>query len=185
MLSRDPLKVKNLLLCIRFATWNQILDPWVYILFRRAVIKTIYPRFNWSEGSVMSRYLSFSDTIRRFTRSSLQTSWTEKQEKLSQQTWGAVEKRETSHYITTPAYTPRKVMTAQDWKVQNSNTNLSTHTCLRMLLNDWTLLLNKYWKNTLIFIFWNRKSSYSIRRHAVFKLLLPLKGFLGLSPWFI
>lgn len=72
-LSKHPLKVRNLLLCIRFATWNQILDPWVYILFRRAVIKRIYPRFDWSRGSVMSRYPSIRDTIHRFTRSSLQS----------------------------------------------------------------------------------------------------------------
>ncbi|XP_074163642.1 thromboxane A2 receptor [Sminthopsis crassicaudata] len=33
-----------LLIYLRVATWNQILDPWVYILFRRAVLKRIYPR---------------------------------------------------------------------------------------------------------------------------------------------
>lgn len=27
---------------VRLATWNQILDPWVYILLRRAVIRKIY-----------------------------------------------------------------------------------------------------------------------------------------------
>lgn len=74
VLSRQPFQVMKLLLGIRFATWNQILDPWVYILFRRAVIKRIYPRFNWSRGSFMSRYPSFSDTIRRFTRASNQAS---------------------------------------------------------------------------------------------------------------
>ncbi|XP_078285504.1 prostaglandin E2 receptor EP1 subtype-like isoform X2 [Rhinoraja longicauda] len=30
------------LLGVRMATWNQILDPWVYILLRRAVLKKIY-----------------------------------------------------------------------------------------------------------------------------------------------
>lgn len=70
VLSRGPLQVRYLLLWIRFATWNQILDPWVYILFRRAIIKKIYPSFNWSRDSIMTMYPSFSDTIRRFTRSS-------------------------------------------------------------------------------------------------------------------
>lgn len=27
---------------IRLATWNQILDPWVYILLRRTVLRKIY-----------------------------------------------------------------------------------------------------------------------------------------------
>lgn len=27
---------------VRLATWNQILDPWVYILLRRAVLRKIY-----------------------------------------------------------------------------------------------------------------------------------------------
>lgn len=27
---------------VRMATWNQILDPWVYILLRRTVLRKIY-----------------------------------------------------------------------------------------------------------------------------------------------
>ena len=27
---------------VRLATWNQILDPWVYILLRRAILRRIY-----------------------------------------------------------------------------------------------------------------------------------------------
>lgn len=27
---------------VRLASWNQILDPWVYILLRRAVLRKIY-----------------------------------------------------------------------------------------------------------------------------------------------
>lgn len=27
---------------VRLATWNQILDPWVYILLRRSVLRKIY-----------------------------------------------------------------------------------------------------------------------------------------------
>ncbi|XP_068599895.1 thromboxane A2 receptor [Brachionichthys hirsutus] len=71
VLSGGPLQIRYLLLWLRFATWNQILDPWVYILFRRAVLKRIYPRFDWSRGSIMTLYPSLSNTIRRFTRSSL------------------------------------------------------------------------------------------------------------------
>ncbi|TKS74393.1 Thromboxane A2 receptor [Collichthys lucidus] len=67
VLSGSPLQIKKLLLCIRFATWNQILDPWVYILFRRAVLKRIYPRIDWSQGSIMSstiRKLTLRTTVR-------------------------------------------------------------------------------------------------------------------------
>ena len=31
-----------LVLGVRLATWNQILDPWVYILLRRTVLRKIY-----------------------------------------------------------------------------------------------------------------------------------------------
>ncbi|NXU57995.1 TA2R protein, partial [Turnix velox] len=34
---------KMLLIYIRMVTWNQILDPWVYILFRRAVLQRVSP----------------------------------------------------------------------------------------------------------------------------------------------
>ncbi|XP_046892875.1 thromboxane A2 receptor isoform X1 [Hypomesus transpacificus] len=71
VLSGTRLQVRLLLLWLRFATWNQILDPWVYILFRRAVLKRVYPRMDWSRGSIMSLYPSFSGTLRRLTRSSL------------------------------------------------------------------------------------------------------------------
>uniref|UniRef100_A0A4W6D6Q4 Thromboxane A2 receptor n=1 Tax=Lates calcarifer TaxID=8187 RepID=A0A4W6D6Q4_LATCA len=54
VLSKAKTEDKFLLLYIRFATWNQILDPWVYILFRRAVLKKIYPRFDMSRGSIMT-----------------------------------------------------------------------------------------------------------------------------------
>lgn len=37
---------KQLLIYLRVATWNQILDPWVYILFRRAVIRRLHPRLS-------------------------------------------------------------------------------------------------------------------------------------------
>ncbi|XP_062252387.1 prostaglandin F2-alpha receptor [Platichthys flesus] len=35
----------TLLMLIRVATWNQILDPWVYILLRRAVLRKIFTLF--------------------------------------------------------------------------------------------------------------------------------------------
>ncbi|XP_069088324.1 prostaglandin F2-alpha receptor [Pleurodeles waltl] len=33
---------KTILYALRMATWNQILDPWVYILLRKAVLKKLY-----------------------------------------------------------------------------------------------------------------------------------------------
>ncbi|NXC04647.1 TA2R protein, partial [Orthonyx spaldingii] len=42
-----------LLIYIRMVTWNQILDPWVYILFRRAVLQRMYPRLH-SRPSIVS-----------------------------------------------------------------------------------------------------------------------------------
>jgi len=32
----------SLLLMVRMASWNQILDPWVYILLRKAVLRKLY-----------------------------------------------------------------------------------------------------------------------------------------------
>ncbi|KAF3691004.1 Prostaglandin F2-alpha receptor [Channa argus] len=40
--ARDESASFNLLMVVRMATWNQILDPWVYILLRRAVMKKIF-----------------------------------------------------------------------------------------------------------------------------------------------
>ncbi|KAM4807881.1 thromboxane A2 receptor [Rhinophrynus dorsalis] len=55
---------KLLLIYLRVATWNQILDPWVYILFRRAVLKRIYPSLN-SRSSIMSLYPTLTASLRR------------------------------------------------------------------------------------------------------------------------
>ncbi|XP_068089945.1 thromboxane A2 receptor [Hyperolius riggenbachi] len=55
---------KLLLIYLRIATWNQILDPWVYILFRRAVLKRIYPSLN-SRPSIMSVYPTLTASFRR------------------------------------------------------------------------------------------------------------------------
>ncbi|NXY86923.1 TA2R protein, partial [Alcedo cyanopectus] len=44
-----------LLIYIRMVTWNQILDPWVYILFRRAVLQRVHPGLR-PRPSVLSLY---------------------------------------------------------------------------------------------------------------------------------
>ncbi|CAL8269128.1 unnamed protein product [Arctogadus glacialis] len=43
----------SLLMMVRIATWNQILDPWVYILLRKAVLRKLYLVLHgfWSPGS--------------------------------------------------------------------------------------------------------------------------------------
>ncbi|KAJ3598997.1 hypothetical protein NHX12_032960 [Muraenolepis orangiensis] len=43
----------SLVLMVRIATWNQILDPWVYILLRKAVLRKLYLLLHgfWSPGS--------------------------------------------------------------------------------------------------------------------------------------
>ncbi len=71
VLSGSELSVRHLLLCIRFATGNQVLDPWVYILFRRAILKRIAPRMDWSRGSIISLYPAISTSFRKLTRTSL------------------------------------------------------------------------------------------------------------------
>ena len=43
---------QQLLIYLRVATWNQILDPWVYILFRRAVIRRLHPRLSTGPRSL-------------------------------------------------------------------------------------------------------------------------------------
>nr|XP_057930036.1 thromboxane A2 receptor [Doryrhamphus excisus]XP_057930037.1 thromboxane A2 receptor [Doryrhamphus excisus] len=70
VLSGRPLQVVYLLLWLRFASWNQILDPWVYILFRRSVLHRIHPRMNWSRWSTLILNPSLRDTVHRFRRSS-------------------------------------------------------------------------------------------------------------------
>ncbi|XP_069646144.1 thromboxane A2 receptor [Haliaeetus albicilla] len=55
---------KMLLIYIRMVTWNQILDPWVYILFRRAVLQRIYPSLR-PRPSIISLYPMFNPSLRR------------------------------------------------------------------------------------------------------------------------
>ncbi|KAG1960155.1 prostaglandin F2-alpha receptor isoform X2 [Pimephales promelas] len=38
----DQASYMHMLLVVRMATWNQILDPWVYILLRKAVLKRLF-----------------------------------------------------------------------------------------------------------------------------------------------
>uniref|UniRef100_A0A8C1URI6 Prostaglandin F2-alpha receptor n=1 Tax=Cyprinus carpio TaxID=7962 RepID=A0A8C1URI6_CYPCA len=38
----DQTSYTHMLLVVRMATWNQILDPWVYILLRKAVLKRLF-----------------------------------------------------------------------------------------------------------------------------------------------
>ncbi|MGH0183753.1 UNVERIFIED_CONTAM: hypothetical protein FKN15_012893 [Acipenser sinensis] len=55
----------NLLIYIRLVTWNQILDPWVYILFRRAVLRRVYPDLGRTRASIMSMYPMMTTSLRR------------------------------------------------------------------------------------------------------------------------
>ncbi|XP_022615261.1 prostaglandin F2-alpha receptor [Seriola dumerili] len=43
--AKDEPAVVTLLMVVRMATWNQILDPWVYILLRRAILRKIFMLF--------------------------------------------------------------------------------------------------------------------------------------------
>ncbi|XP_021234289.1 thromboxane A2 receptor [Numida meleagris] len=66
----DPLQVlpgqtqQLLLIYIRMVTWNQILDPWVYILFRRAVLQRLHPGLR-SRPSLLSLYPVLNPSLRR------------------------------------------------------------------------------------------------------------------------
>ncbi|XP_078054899.1 thromboxane A2 receptor [Mustelus asterias] len=69
-----PSDLKEILvICIRIATWNQILDPWVYILFRRSVLRRINPSLR-ARPSISSLYPSINASYsRRFTQASVTT----------------------------------------------------------------------------------------------------------------
>ncbi|XP_067824387.1 thromboxane A2 receptor [Heptranchias perlo] len=70
----DLVSAKTLIICIRIATWNQILDPWVYILFRRSVLRRISPSIR-SRPSISSLYPTINASYRRrFTQASVTTS---------------------------------------------------------------------------------------------------------------
>ncbi|NWY06682.1 TA2R protein, partial [Nothoprocta ornata] len=60
-----PAETQQLLLIyIRMVTWNQILDPWVYILFRRAVLRRVYPSVR-ARPSIASLYPALNPALRR------------------------------------------------------------------------------------------------------------------------
>lgn len=52
------------LLSVRMASWNQILDPWVYILLRRVVFYKVFSSFN-AQRPTMTSNCSFADASRR------------------------------------------------------------------------------------------------------------------------
>ncbi|XP_051967916.1 prostaglandin F2-alpha receptor-like [Xyrauchen texanus] len=64
----------HMLLVVRMATWNQILDPWVYILLRKAVLKRLLqvalrlcnthpkPTFGW-QGSTLGSSIEASSSV--------------------------------------------------------------------------------------------------------------------------
>ncbi|XP_065098119.1 prostaglandin F2-alpha receptor [Paramisgurnus dabryanus] len=72
----DQTSYTQMLLVVRLATWNQILDPWVYILLRKAVLKRLFhvalrlcsphPKqiFRWQESALGSSVISRPDFIR-------------------------------------------------------------------------------------------------------------------------
>lgn len=73
-LPNDIKQGKHLIICIRIATWNQILDPWVYILFRRSVLRKFNPSLR-SRPSISSLYPTMNASYsRRFTQGSVTTS---------------------------------------------------------------------------------------------------------------
>ncbi|XP_059196443.1 prostaglandin F2-alpha receptor [Centropristis striata] len=65
--TKDEPASLSLLVAVRMATWNQILDPWVYILLRKAVLRKIFMLFHSCCG------LKF-DSLHRWQRSVLRSS---------------------------------------------------------------------------------------------------------------
>uniref|UniRef100_A0A4W5RF68 Thromboxane A2 receptor n=1 Tax=Hucho hucho TaxID=62062 RepID=A0A4W5RF68_9TELE len=53
------------LLGLRMATWNQILDPWVYILLRRAVLRRVFRVLQPDSRSTLTQSSSCSTASRR------------------------------------------------------------------------------------------------------------------------
>lgn len=102
-LTGSGLQIKYLVLWIRFATCNQILDPWVYILFRRSVLKRVHPRLDWSRSSIVSLYPSFGETVRRFTRPSIGSN-------LGSESTGEMEKSNVTPVSTEKPSTPTSTM---------------------------------------------------------------------------
>ncbi|KAJ8356848.1 hypothetical protein SKAU_G00196420 [Synaphobranchus kaupii] len=69
VLSGRHVQIGDLLLWIRFATCNQILDPWVYILFRCSIFKCIFPAGKGRpRGSMISLYPTITASRRRLSQ---------------------------------------------------------------------------------------------------------------------
>ncbi|XP_034738494.1 prostaglandin F2-alpha receptor [Etheostoma cragini] len=65
--AQDERASSSLLMVVRMATWNQILDPWVYILLRKAVLRKIFMLFHSCWGPK-------SHSLNRWQRSMLHSS---------------------------------------------------------------------------------------------------------------
>lgn len=61
----------SLLMVVRMATWNQILDPWVYILLRKAVLRKIFMLLQRCWGSESHNLFPLQPSV---LRSSMETS---------------------------------------------------------------------------------------------------------------
>ncbi|KAK2874466.1 hypothetical protein Q8A67_021619 [Cirrhinus molitorella] len=71
----DQPSYTHMLLVVRMATWNQILDPWVYILLRKAVLRRFFrlamrlcsPRlkfeFQWQGSTLRSSSMEISSSV--------------------------------------------------------------------------------------------------------------------------
>ncbi|KAK1886327.1 Prostaglandin F2-alpha receptor [Dissostichus eleginoides] len=56
-IAEDLSSYKTLMvMAVRLATWNQILDPWVYILLRRTVLRKIYLIAKCQRGNIIGRW---------------------------------------------------------------------------------------------------------------------------------
>ncbi|KAM7410087.1 hypothetical protein PAMA_001505 [Pampus argenteus] len=69
--AKDDSASFSLLMVVRMATWNQILDPWVYILLRKAVLRKIFMLLQSSWGSKSHKLHHWQ---RSMLRSSVETS---------------------------------------------------------------------------------------------------------------
>ncbi|XP_051989062.1 prostaglandin E2 receptor EP1 subtype-like [Xyrauchen texanus] len=56
---------KLLLLVLRLASWNQILDPWVYILLRRAVLRRVLQLLQSDDRVMFTQSSSYTDSHRK------------------------------------------------------------------------------------------------------------------------
>lgn len=69
--AKDKPAPVSLLMAVRMATWNQILDPWVYILLRKAVLRKLFMLLNSCWGP---KFHHFHRWQRSFLPSSMETS---------------------------------------------------------------------------------------------------------------